>query len=127
MPNAKTLNKLITISRELVSLPDSRKKHFSFILLRNKILSVGYNQSFKTHPLAKKFGTRYNSLHSETAAIINFPFPIKRLNDCVLVNVRIMLDGSIGLSKPCQSCQGMLYAFGFESLLFSTDNGWLEL
>lgn len=121
--NAKTLNGLLTKSRAMVDLPQGRLRHFSFILRRNKILSFGWNQK-KTHTLAWQNDYKYMFIHSELAAIKNFPGPPSMLADCVLVNTRIGLCGDVLISKPCRTCQRMIEAFDFKQVIYTTEKGW---
>ena len=118
--------KLVNLSYKMLDLPDSRSKHFSFILIRNKILSSGFNLGFKTNPLSKKYGYRFNSIHSELKAIKNFPYPPSFLSKCKIVNVRIMANGELGMSKPCKKCQKLLSDFDISDVWYSNRNGEFE-
>lgn len=122
----KNFDRLITISKKLIQLPDARHKHFSFIVKRNKILSVGYNLSFTTHPLSHKYGYRFSNIHSEMKAILDFPYPPTYLRDCTLINIRIMADGSVGLSKPCSKCQKLLKDFSITNIYYSVNGSRFE-
>lgn len=108
----------------LLHLPSGRSKHFSFILDGYRVLSEGWNQTFKTHPLAAKFGHRFSAIHAELDAIRKFPMENSYLKFCTMVNVRIMADGTIGLSKPCVHCQKLLDAFGLHDIYYSTPEGF---
>ena len=116
----KRFDRLIGIAYSMLDLPDTKYKHFSFLIKRNKIVSVGYNLSFKTDPLAKKYNYRFNNIHSELKAILNYPFPPATLSKYTMVNIRIMGNGSIGLSKPCKKCQQLLRDFGISRVWYST-------
>lgn len=119
-------NKLVKLSRQMIDLPDSKAKHFSFIMIRNKILSSGYNLGFTTHPLAKKYGHRFNSIHSELAAITNFPFPPVFLSKCKIVNVRIKANGDLGMAKPCKHCACLLADFRLSEVWYTNKQGEFE-
>lgn len=123
MISKKLARKLFETANNLIHLPDARSKHFSFIVERNCILSVGWNKSFKTHPLAKRYGHRFSSIHSELDAIKNFPYAPASLIYYKFVNLRIMGDGSVGLSKPCVHCQELLAKFGIEQIYYSDHDG----
>jgi deoxycytidylate deaminase len=107
----------------MLDLPDTKYKHFSFLIRRNKIVSVGYNLSFHTHPIAKKYKYRFSNIHSELAAIKNFPYSPSLLYKYTMVNVRIMGNGCIGLSKPCDKCQQLLLDFDIRKVLYSIHGG----
>jgi len=106
----------------MIDLPDARQKHFTFILLKKRVISVGYNLSFKTHPLAGRYGYRFNNIHSELKAIQNFPYPVSLLPKFTFVNIRIMANGMLGMSKPCKCCQKLLLDFNCTQLWYSTKN-----
>ncbi len=107
------MNHLIELARKNI-LPQitCRHKHVTFILYQNKIVSSGYAQAFKTDPIAKRYGYRFESIHSELHAIKRFPYRPSKLVDCQFVNIRFMANGSIGMAKPCLICQKLLVAFG---------------
>ena len=121
--NSTLLRKLIKISQLHYDLPSSRSKHFSFLLLRNKIISFGWNKSLKTHPLSKKYNYRFECIHAEFDAIRNCPYPPAILSRCRLVVLRIRSNGKLGLSKPCQHCQKVLRDFGVGAVVYSTNDG----
>ena len=120
-------NKIVDTARTLIHLPQSKYKHFSFICERNRIITIGWNDSFCTHPIAKKFRHRFSCIHSELSAISKFPYSIKRLSKAKFINVRLNINGELALSKPCLSCQYMLYSFSIKTISYSTSEGFLRL
>ena len=121
------------------SLQDSNKtkcrcRHFSFILNKNKILSVGINNPKKTHPrnIKYKYTGRYNNdisvyvgIHSEMSAIIRYGF-----EDCtnhILVNTRLNVANSISNSRPCSGCQNLLKQLNFKRVYYTNNNGSFEM
>lgn len=107
-----------------LDLPTARHKHFSFITRKNKIIAFGWNQSFKTHPLAAKYGHRFNSIHSELHAIKNFPYPISELRDYTLINARYSPgEKKLTLAKPCSKCIYFLSCFSFREVLYTDNKG----
>lgn len=126
--NPSTLNKLVQKSRVLFDLPQSEWKHFTYILDGKKIISMGWNFSNKTHPLALKFHYKYLNIHSELHAITNFPYPPNQLKRMTMVNVRIGIDGkSLRISRPCKNCLVLLAAFDVREVWYSTNKGFEEL
>lgn len=119
----RIFEKCIKIAYKLIELPDAHNKHFSFIVIRNKILSVGWNLSFTTHPIANKYGYRFSSIHSELKSLREFPYPPSVLSKCVLINIRIMSDGTIGMSRPCVKCQKLLRDFGISKIYYTNRDG----
>lgn len=109
---SKIHRKVEKIARSLIHLPQSNKRHFSFIVDGNKILSVGWNNGWKTHPMAYKFGHRYHSIHSELAAILNINFPPAQLQDYEILNLRLNKEGGLVHARPCFHCCHLLCSFG---------------
>lgn len=107
-------------------LPANRKDciffHMAAVIHKRKIISLGHN-SFKTHPLAKKYGHRNNSIHAELAAAIKHgTLDCEGLDLAVL---RINRKNEISLSKPCVNCHSMLFDLGFNKIYYSNEErGW---
>lgn len=106
-----------------LDMPTSSKKHFSFIVERNKIISYGWNNGYRTCPISARYGHRFSGIHSELAAIRNFPYPPVFLSQYRIVNLRVLSAGTLGLSKPCVYCQKMLFDFGISDIWYSTNTG----
>ena len=110
-----------------------RCKHFSFIIKKNKILSIGTNNPRKTHPrnLKYKYTSRENNdisefvgVHSELSAVLKFGF-----EDCtnfILVNTRVNAAGKIANSKPCKGCQNLIFQLNFKKVYYTNDSGDFE-
>lgn len=119
--------KIIRLGRDLIKCPVGRTKHFSFICRRNDIISFGWNNAKKTHPLARRFNYYDSTTHSELAAILSFPYPISELSRFDFYNIRLSpKDKSIMISKPCECCQELLGYFGVDRVHFTTNRGFEE-
>lgn len=119
-------NKLIEQAYLLLPYCDNSFRHFSFLVRRSRVLSIGINNSQKSHPTAKLFGHYRANIHSELSAIVNFPknYDITR---CSLYNIRILrADNSIALSKPCKHCKKLIYAFGIKDVIYTNSQGSFE-
>lgn len=98
--------------------------HVTFVLDKNKILSIGINSS-KTHPKT----LRYNywgkvGIHSELSAIIKLYK--ENCENYTFVNVRLKKDGTAALSKPCSGCQDMLNQMGYKKIYFTDEQGLFQ-
>ena len=101
------------------------KKHVSLITTRKgAVLAYGTNQ-FRTHPLAKQYGYRYDEVHSELDALLKLPKGADR-NDLVLLNFRFNRFGDMRISKPCCLCLPWCQAV-FSDIFYSTDEGIMRL
>lgn len=113
---------IIDIAAGLICNSD-KHRHISFIIYKNRIVSIGYSQARKTDPMAKRYGHRFSSIHSELHSIKKFPFRPSKLAKCMMVNIRIMANGSIGISKPCENCQKLLIDFGLKAVYYTNRKG----
>ena len=124
-------NKIIEVSYALINKhnADLRCRHFSFILDRNRIISIGLN-SPKTHPLNLKYNyvNKNNEkisdivgTHSELSAVIKLGE-----EDCsglTLVNTRINRNNTLDFSAPCFGCCDMIKQLNFKNVYFSNIQG----
>ena len=110
-----------------VALPRSlqigrQKKHVSIIVRKNEIVSIGTN-NFKTHPKAKKYGYRFDEVHSELDALLRYKGPKDNLK---LINYRFNRFGMMRMSKPCCNCLQWCLAL-FDEVWYSTNTGMVNL
>ena len=117
---------LIDKARQILKDEPKNIKHVTFVLNRGTVICYGINKPHKTSPLAKKFGHRSSCIHSELAAILKFPHAPKELRKYTFVNIRVMANGSIGMSKPCKHCQLLLMAFGIKNVWWTNKVGEFE-
>jgi len=112
---------------------DYRCRHASFIIYKDKIMSIGINNPNKTHPKNLKFGYRNKrnepineiiGIHSELAAVIKFSR--QTLQDLDIVNTRIDRNNMLVLAKPCIGCQDMLKQLGINRIFFSNNQSRFE-
>lgn len=117
---------IISVASSICSELEHHWKHVSFIVDGRSIVSVGWNQPFKTHPLASKFGYRYNAIHSELHAILKFDKPVRFLGKLLFVNVRVDKFGKLKQSRPCGPCQKLLRSFGVPAVEYTNSKGEFE-
>lgn len=112
---------------------DYRCRHASFLVHRDKIVSIGINNPSKTHPKNLRFGYRNKrnqpinniiGIHSELAAVIKLGR--QDLEGLDIVNTRIDRNNMLALAKPCVGCQDMLKQLGVNRIFYSTHNGRFE-
>ena len=112
------LDKYINAALPIAVDNTRKKKHVSLIVRKGDIVSVGINK-IKTHPLAKKYGYRYNEMHSELDALLKYKGSKDKL---VLVNFRFNRFGDMRMSKPCCLCMPWCTAV-FDKIVYSTVDG----
>jgi hypothetical protein len=120
--NCKVLMKCLKIAKELNNETNSDTRHFSFLVRKNSINSVGYNYITKTHPIAFKLGYKWPTQHSELSAILNFSG--KEISDYYMINFRFDKMGNLALSKPCKGCQRLLRYYNIGKVVYSTGCGF---
>jgi len=120
--------KLQKLALSLVDIGDGPNKHFSFIVRKREIISIGWNSYVKTHPEAIKWGFPFRYRHSELHAIIKFPDKIGEIRKCQLYNVRVNRLGEVGMSRPCRYCLPMVLDFGFKKIHYTNGEGeWISV
>jgi deoxycytidylate deaminase len=121
----RVIKKAIDIAYNL-DVHSGKSKHFSFIVKKNNIVSVGWN-SFKSHTIAFKHNYPYGKIHSELACILNYSGDINCLNKYEILNIRIGMDNNLKLSKPCKFCKKMLSHYNINNVVYSTELGFSRI
>lgn len=82
---------------------------------------VGFN-SRKTHPLAKEFGRKQETicLHAEVDAIRQALRDSRDPSGGYMYVARVLKNGQPALAKPCEGCQRALVAFDIQNVRWST-------
>ena len=99
------------------------------LLYKGHLVATGVN-SYKSHPLASKYGKNPEAifLHAETDCIKNALklLSLRELAKCDMYVVRIKNDGSYGNSKCCIGCARAIAEFGIRSVTYyQEDVGWV--
>ena len=132
--NKLFFNRLEEVALSLINWSDGlRCRHFSFIINKKKIISVGYNTQ-KTHPANlkhKKFSiitgediSEYKHTCSEFNAIVK----LKNLTNvntkkCTLVNLRYDRNRKLAYAAPCMSCVSLLSYHEFKRIIWTDVTG----
>ena len=120
--NCKMVVKCLKIAKELNRETEASTSHYSFLVRKNSINSMGYNLTKKTHPIAHKLNYRYPTRHSELNCILNFSG--KELKDFYMINYRFDKMGNLAMSKPCCSCQRLLKDYNVAKVIYSSGYGF---
>jgi len=86
-----------------------------------KILGIGHNDPFKTHP---RSNTPYKFIHAELAAIINARCD---LSGASIYVYRRGYKGRPLLAKPCEHCMELIHRAGIKNVFFTTDGGYASI
>ena len=120
--------KLLEIA--LALMPEKRKHeyfHVAFILNKRKIISIGWNDTKKSHTHMLRYPYRFGSMiHAEFSALYRIRRHNIKWNKLTIVVMRLDRDGKLKMSKPCCGCEKMIISHGIKSICFSTDDGIFE-
>ena len=85
---------------------------------KNRIVAVGINQPYKTHPKAP---TPYKTRHAEFNALMDLRKKVKKedLSEYSIYVHRVRRNGSDGIARPCFCCQTMLEWAGISKIYWS--------
>ncbi len=132
----KNLEKFIDLSYSMLWdwEEKSSARHMTFLTRKNRILSIGRNRTFHTHPICKRLGYRFETLHSECDAILKIYRDIKELGPITMVNVRLSTESLIykrpilRKSRPCINCMKLIADLPqIKNIYYSTDEGFEKL
>lgn len=121
----KIHKKILKITHDLQEIPLGKSKHFSFLVDKNKIVSIGWNRT-KTHTLAHKMGYTWKYIHSELDCIIKFPYKPEDLSGYIMFNTRIDRNQQIKIAKPCRFCQRTLNHFGIKTIYTNNEGEFCD-
>lgn len=109
---------IIKLARRLAVNNDRAEpyKMSALIYDGNKVLGIGLNKPYKTHP---KAWTPYKTIHAEFDAILDATRCDDRMNGKSMYVHRVRRDGLNGLAKPCVTCQRMLAWVGIREVHWS--------
>lgn len=131
--NKKGINKAIEISHALKgkNLSNGRCFHTTFVFKKSRIVSIGVNNYFKSHPkileypYLNKNGERYNTgIHSELSAILKLK--MNDFSNLELLNLRLDKHDNLCYSKPCFGCSALLNQLNFKNIFFSNEKERIE-
>jgi deoxycytidylate deaminase len=88
----------------------------------NKVLGLGFNDPFKTHP---KSNTRYQYIHAELSAILNTAR--EDLKGSSIYVYRLGCKEAPLLAKPCPHCMELIKRSGIKHIFYSTYGGYAKL
>lgn len=102
-----------------------RSFHCAAIYHKSRLLSLGWNNTVKTHPKSKQFGYWDGFIHAELAAIIKLGE--LDLDGYHMIIARIDNNLQLAESRPCKFCANMLKQVNLEKVFYSTSKGWVQM
>lgn len=97
--------------------------HISFAVKSNRVIATGLNNTAKGSPIGAKYGTLFNSIHSEHALWQKLRHHDIDWANLSIYNFRIggFKKNEPRLAKPCSCCSRFLIDLGVKRIKFSTD------
>ena len=124
--NTRLYNKLLEMSFEKLTLIRGQSKHFTFLLNKNRIIHMGWNDYDQSHPILLTLGYGEKRIHSEVAAIMPFRKNLNALKGFDLCNIRVNRFGEIRMSMPCTNCWSWVKMVGFKNVYYTDPFGQLQ-
>lgn len=130
--NYKKLNNFLTIAKNL-SLESNFDKYKlgAVIILKNKIISKGYNKP-KSHPLQKYYNNQFkeyvhqnstHGIHAELEAINKLKYSNYDLKKAEIIIYRLGSDGEPSMARPCAGCMEAIKLAGIPVVHYTTPEG----
>ena len=89
------------------------------IVKKNRVVSMGFNKN-KTHPKSTHI---FNRIHAELNAILKAQ---ENIEGASIYIYREQLNGTLGLAKPCKSCQSIIMKAGIISIHYTSYDGYIS-
>jgi cytidine deaminase len=113
------------MAKKAMKLSDSRFRLGACILSKRKVISIGFNQMLRHHPLVRKYDN-FDGIHAEVSAILR----LKNKNlliDATMIVYRETKLGKQSLAKPCKVCQKIMKDFKMSKAIYTTETGFETL
>lgn len=113
--------KFFDIAKKLSEKSEYHHKLGAVITKKNKIIGLGFNKPFKTHP---KSNNNFKTIHAELDAILDC---IKQ--DLEGSSIYIYRENKAGIpvsAKPCFHCQELIRRFKLKKVYYTEDGNYKE-
>lgn len=120
-----TLPSYFRMAKKAMFLSDSRFRLGACIISKRKVVSIGFNQMLKHHPLTRKYDN-FDGIHAEVSAILRLKNK-SLLTNATIVVYRETKQGKPSLAKPCKVCQKIMKDFQISKAIYTTDQGFETL
>jgi len=114
---------VMELARNIALKSTSKFRLGAVLSKKNRVISTGYNQMEKTHPLMQKISkTNYTlGLHAEIHCCIGVSAKDLLNSDLYVYRVKRNLEPA--LARPCAACYTFLCDVGVRRVHFTTPNG----
>lgn len=122
------MDKFINLATSMALKSTSKFRHGAVLVRKNRVISAGFNNMRKSHPIVEEFNNNSNfvkGMHAEIHACLGVSASDLKKSDVYVV--RLLRNGEKALSLPCQMCQSFLDSVGVRRVYFSTATGSVGL
>lgn len=115
---------MIDLAYNMALKSTSRFRLGAVLVKRRKVISTGFNQMKKTHPLMQRHNPRKDillGLHAEIHSCIGVP--AAQLESADVWVARVYANGRLAMAMPCKVCQNFLREVGVKNVYYSTGTG----
>lgn len=91
------------------------------LVKRKRIISIGKNKPYKTHPMTIKH-REFGTVHAELDCMIGINRDI--IDGSTIYLYRETSDKKLAMSKPCPMCENELITNGVKKVFYTTKNGY---
>ncbi len=110
----------VDIARALIHIPKSHFKHYSFLINKSKVISIGFNDVNRPSKLVTY---RLGGRHSEADSLSGLR-DLNIIRKCHMINIRLNSKGELRNSCPCPTCLEFLTKMGIKKIFYSTDTNF---
>lgn len=127
--------KFFNVAKSAAELSNHRDVSIgSIIVYKRNVVSVGYNQSYKTHPLQKHYDQFRDFDHEKSTGLIHAEIDAiikaRRVLDntefvkATIYVYRVLKTGEYGMCRPCGGCMAAIKDTGITNVFYTTPNGF---
>jgi deoxycytidylate deaminase len=99
----------------------SKHRVGAVIIDKNRVISTGFNDQSKTHPMVRAIDP-FKTLHAEIHALIRSGE--YELRGATVIVYRELKTGEMAMARPCSICQKLLKERGVTRMIYSSPTGW---
>lgn len=117
---------MINLARHMALKSVSKFRLGAVLVKKNRVISAGYNQMNKSHPIMQKYSdTDFTlGLHAEVHSCIGVS--ANDLHASELWVCRLHKNEEFAMARPCLTCQKFLIDIGVKKVYFTNLEGKIE-
>ena len=105
---------------------DADFRHWTFVFQFGRLVEWGRNTKTITALSHLGYDPEYQFAHAEPIALRRAWGLLDKSKGFTIVNVRLLANGKLAISKPCQVCFPLIVASGCTECFWTTSDGTFE-